>query len=59
LLKTLDQAVGGMITEVIKAEEFAAKEGETAYFQVSGKDLKARRVLLIGCGDRQAFKRRR
>lgn len=56
LLKTLDQAVGGMISEVIKAEEFAAKEGETAYFHVSGKDLKARRVLLIGCGDAPAYK---
>jgi leucyl aminopeptidase len=56
LLKTLDQAVGGMIGEVIKAEEFAAKEGETAYFHVSGKELKARRVLLIGCGDRQSYK---
>jgi leucyl aminopeptidase len=56
LLKSLDQAVGGMIAEVIKAEEFAAKEGETAYFHVSGKELKARRVLLIGCGDAAAYK---
>ena len=56
LLKSLDQAVGGMITEVIKAEEFAAKEGETAYFQVAGKELKARRVLLIGCGDAATYK---
>jgi leucyl aminopeptidase len=56
LLKSLDQAVGGMITEVIKTEEFAAKEGETAYFHVSGKELKARRVLLIGCGDAAAYK---
>jgi leucyl aminopeptidase len=56
LLKSLDQAVGGMIAEVIRAEEFAAKEGETAYFHVSGKELKARRVLLIGCGDRQNYK---
>ncbi len=56
LLKSLDQAVGGMIAEVIKSEEFAAKEGETAYFHVSGKELKARRVLLIGCGDAAAYK---
>ena len=56
LLKSLDQAVGGLIAEVIKAEEFAAKEGETAYFHVTGKELKARRVLLIGCGDRAAYK---
>src|SRR5215813_6188896 len=55
LLQALDRAVGGMISEVIKAEEFAAKEGETAYFHVSGKDLKARRVLLIGCGDRSGY----
>lgn len=56
LLKNLDQAVGGLIAEVIKAEEFAAKEGETAYFHVTGKELKARRVLLIGCGDRNTYK---
>src|SRR4029079_5993534 len=56
LLKSLDQAVGGMIAEAIKAEEFAGKEGETAYFHVVGKELKARRVLLIGCGDASAYK---
>jgi leucyl aminopeptidase len=56
LLKTLDNAVGGMIAEAIKSEEFSAKEGETAYFHVSGKELKARRLLLVGCGSRDAFK---
>lgn len=56
LLKNLDQAVGGLIAEVIRAEEFAGKEGETAYFHVTGKELKARRVLLIGCGDRDTYK---
>lgn len=56
LLNTLDQAVGGMIAEALKSEEFAGKEGETAYFQVSGKELKARRVLLIGCGDPETYK---
>ncbi|MEK6334660.1 MAG: leucyl aminopeptidase [Acidobacteriota bacterium] len=56
LLKTLDQAVGGLIATVIKNEEFAGKEGETAYFHVPGRGLKARRLLLIGCGDRDAYK---
>jgi len=56
LLKALDTAVNGMIAEMIDAEEFAAKEGETAYFHVAGRELKARRILLIGCGDRQAHK---
>ena len=55
-LKMLDRAVGGLITNVIKSEEFAAKEGETAYFHLAGRGLKARRLLLIGCGDRGAFK---
>jgi leucyl aminopeptidase len=55
LLKSLDAAVGGLVRNVIKAEEFVGKEGETAYFLVDG-GLKARRLLLIGCGDRAAYK---
>jgi leucyl aminopeptidase len=55
-LKTLDSAVGGMIRDVIEADEFTAKDGETAYFQVASNRLKARRLLLIGCGDRDAYK---
>src|SRR5256714_10711498 len=56
LLKTLDAAVSGMIADVIESEEFTAKQGETAYFHVSSKSLKARRVLLIGCGERSSYK---
>src|SRR5260221_8360679 len=55
LLKTLDEAAGGLITRVIQTEEFAAKTGETAYFLLSGKGLKAGRPLLIGCGERDAY----
>ena len=56
LLKTLDDAVGGLISNVIQTEEFAAKEGETAYFYISGDGLKAQRLLLIGCGDHDSYK---
>src|SRR2546430_15281075 len=56
LLKNLDAAVGGMITDVIESEEFAAKKDETACLHVSSKSLKARRVLLIGCGARDSYK---
>src|SRR5207253_8668532 len=56
LLKTLDDAIGNLISAVIKTEEFAAKEGETAYFHLSSKILKARRLLLIGCGERNEYK---
>jgi len=58
VLKQLDRAVNGLISSVIKTEEFAGKEGETAYFHLSGKRLKARRLLLIGCGDRGDYKAR-
>jgi leucyl aminopeptidase len=57
-LKEIDKAVGGVISAVIKAEEFAAKEGETAYFPVPGRGLKAQRLLLIGCGERTDYKAR-
>jgi leucyl aminopeptidase len=56
LLKSLDSAAGGLISRVIKNEEFAAKPGETAYFHLSGNGLKADRLLLIGCGDRNEYK---
>lgn len=55
LLKDLDRAVNGMITSVIQAKEFKAKAGEAAYFYVSGKRLKAQRLLLIGCGERNEY----
>ena len=58
LLKMLDEAMGGLISSVIASEEFAAKEGETAYFHLSGKTLNARRLLLIGCGERDEYKAR-
>jgi leucyl aminopeptidase len=56
LLKQLDAASAGMISEAIESEEFKGKLGDTAYFQVSSKGLKARRILLIGCGDRDGYK---
>src|ERR1041385_2213155 len=56
LLKQLDAATGGMISDSITSEEFGGKVGDTAYFHVSSKELKARRILLIGCGDRDAYK---
>jgi leucyl aminopeptidase len=56
LLKTLDDAVDGLISRVMTSEEFVGKPGETAYFHVSTGGLKARRLLLIGCGERDSYK---
>lgn len=55
-LKSLDKAVGGLIGNVIESEEFSAKPGETAYFNLSRSGLKAQRLLLIGCGSRDTYK---
>ena len=55
VLKSLDAATGGMIAEAINSEEFNGKQGDTAYFHVSSNALKARRILLIGCGDRDSY----
>lgn len=56
LLKSLDNATGGLISRVLKTGEFAAKPGENAYFHLSDKGLKADRLLLIGCGSRDEYK---
>jgi len=55
-LKDLDRQVGGLISNVIQTEEFVAKEGETAYFHLSNSGLKAKRLLLIGCGERDEYR---
>ena len=48
LLKTLDAAVGGAISDAIATEEFIGKEGETAYFHVSGSGVKVTVPVLLG-----------
>jgi leucyl aminopeptidase len=58
LLKRLDAAAGGLISRVVDSEEFKAKEGETAYFHVADGQLSANRLLLVGCGERDAYHNR-
>ncbi len=55
-LKDLDKQVGGLVGNVIQTEEFTAKEGETAYFHLPNSGLKAKRLLLIGCGERDEYR---
>jgi leucyl aminopeptidase len=51
-LKRLDDLTNGFIEAAIELEEFAGKEGDTAYFHLIGNDkVKARRLLLVGVGD--------
>src|SRR2546421_4860717 len=56
LLKTLDKAVDKLVSSDIKSEEFSGKEGETAYFHLTGSGLRSPRLLLIGCGESADYK---
>jgi leucyl aminopeptidase len=55
-LSALDKITGGLVSAVLAGDEFNGEEGETAYlhFLPSGK-VKARRILLVGGGDRNDF----
>lgn len=57
ILKELDNLTGGLITSVIKNDEFKGEIGETAlvYFTGGGK-VKANRLLLVGVGERTDYK---
>jgi leucyl aminopeptidase len=56
-LKKLDDLSHGLVKSTIEAEEFSGKEGETAYFHLVGNDkLKAKRLLLVGVGERDDYK---
>ena len=57
-LKKLDESCGGMIKSVLDGEELKGKEGETAFLHLSGSDSgKARRLLLVGVGERNEYTR--
>jgi leucyl aminopeptidase len=57
ILKELDEAAGGVIKSVIESEELKGKEGETVYIHLAGGGaLRARRLLLIGVGERENYR---
>ena len=56
-IKKLDELSGGLVSSALEAEEFSGKEGETCYFHLVGNDkLKARRLMLVGAGEADAYK---
>jgi leucyl aminopeptidase len=58
-LKDLDAASGGLVRSVLESEELKGKEGETVYLHLaaSGEGMKAKRLLLVGVGERADYKR--
>ncbi|HEV7905008.1 MAG TPA: leucyl aminopeptidase [Pyrinomonadaceae bacterium] len=57
-LQELDVATGGLIKSVIESEELKGKEGETVYVHLgdASEGLKAKRLLLVGVGERDNYK---
>ncbi|HLL71135.1 MAG TPA: leucyl aminopeptidase [Pyrinomonadaceae bacterium] len=57
-LQELDAATGGLIKSVIESDELKGKEGETVYVHLGDghEALKAKRLLLVGVGERDAYK---
>jgi leucyl aminopeptidase len=57
-LKEIDEPCNGIIKSVLDSEELKGKEGESAFLHLSGNDNgKARRVLLVGVGERSEYTR--
>src|SRR5215217_7825909 len=58
LLAELDAAAGGLVRSVIESEELKGKEGETVYLHLpaGGDGPKARRLLLVGVGERSDYR---
>jgi len=57
VLKDLDKVTGGLITAVMKAEEFKGDGGEVALLRFAAKGtVKASRLLLVGVGDKKDYK---
>lgn len=54
VFKSADQALGGHLTEVAKAESFEGKAGQSLSIYTQGK-LPAKRVVVIGAGARGDF----
>ena len=57
-LKELDSATGGLVRSILESEELKGKEGEMAYIHLSSSanGLKAKRLLLVGAGERDDYK---
>jgi leucyl aminopeptidase len=58
IIKTIDRAIGGALLEAIKLEDFKGKSGQTLRVLGRGR-LRAKRVLLVGLGDRAGEARER
>lgn len=58
ILRELDEAAGGAVASVIQSEELTGKEGEIVFLHLASTQnkLKARRLLLIGVGEKNDYR---
>src|SRR4051812_40279109 len=54
VFKSIDQALGGALAEVAKAESFEGKTGQLLSLHAHGK-LAAKRIVVVGGGPRNDF----
>ncbi len=54
-LRDLDKVTGGLIAEVMKAEEFKGDAGQTALLRFPAKKGRASRLLLVGVGEQRDY----
>ncbi len=56
VLKELDDITGGQVADTLKGKEINGGQGETALIRFSAKGVKATRLLLVGCGEKDKYK---
>ncbi|MBK9164914.1 MAG: leucyl aminopeptidase [Acidobacteria bacterium] len=56
VLKELDDITGGQVADTLKGKEINGGKGETALIRFSSKGVKATRLLLVGCGEKDKYK---
>jgi leucyl aminopeptidase len=52
--KSIDSALGGVLTDVAKSESFEGKTGQSMVVHTHGR-VPAKRILVVGCGGRSEF----
>ena len=54
IFKSADQALGGVLAEIARAEGFDGKSGQVLYVHTHGR-IAAKRIVVIGAGNRRDF----
>ncbi len=56
ILQELDSLNGGVLGSIVGTDEMKGKEGEIVFIPISSADLPAKRLMLIGVGEKEEYK---